>query len=77
MELQSCSTFNKIVLTALAIIKGLSTSFSFHLEAAKSNPSESLVITDPRVWKTTKKNTKHCFYYTVSLKTYSFERLNF
>lgn len=75
MELQSCSkVINKVILTDLAVIKGLS--FSFHLEVAESKPSETLFITDPKLWKTMKR-TQDIVYYTVSSKAYSFGWLSF
>lgn len=59
MELQYCLKFiKKIVLTDLAVIKGLTTSFSFHLEAAQSKPSETLFLKRPKSFK---ENTRHCF----------------
>lgn len=61
MELQYSSKLLKVFLTDLAVLKRLR--FSFHLEVAKSKPSEALFITDPKLWKTTK-ITQDIVYYT-------------
>lgn len=60
-ELQSCSKIiNNVVLTDLAVIKGLS--FRFHLQAAKSKSSETLFITDTKLWKTMKRTQEIVYY---------------